>query len=245
MRLILLILMATSLEVRAQINLKIENSIGRATNSRGELVYIEKHASQFSQGQLQRLKTEYFTEDSVKFGSIQSDFTLNEYVPNYSFEDSRHGRQAGVTWHNSHVIAYAKKEKDTPKQQKRFAVTKETVAGQGLHNFLRKNIDEFVKKPKLKQKVNFLIPMNQDVYSFRVRVKELKKQNQQIVLRIEAESWLFRLISPYIDVTYDIQTNQLIKYQGPSNLLSQKGQTMNVTIDYTYLEYSYAQAERP
>lgn len=212
----------------------VEISYGTAVDKRGGIVYREKHTSRFFNGQLQNLKTEYFSNEGGAFGSINSNFVKNSFVPNYQFEDNRHGRLAGVKWQKNDVIAFAKGKKRSDRKEKNFVVNKNTVAGQGLHNFIRQHIDDFAKSTKHFKTINFLIPMNQDVYTFRVRTKEVDKAKGVVKVRIEAESWLFRLVAPHIDVIYEIKSRRLLEYKGPSNLLSDNKKQMNVTISYKY-----------
>lgn len=212
---------------------RTEKSIGRAYNEQGRLLYIENHQSTFSGNQLTNLKTSYSKPESKKeFGSINSDFSKNPFVPTYQFKDERFGRYASIKWSDGKIISTARensKEKETIKQ---FDPTKKTVTGQGLHNFLISNISEFQKNPKLKEEIIFLIPMNQDSYSFRIKVKELKEDTIQF--RVEADSWLFRIVAPHIDVTYDLKSKRLLIYEGPSNLLTDDQKKSKVRIKYKY-----------
>jgi hypothetical protein len=229
------------LYLTAQATDSTELSYGTAKNSKGKTVYLEKHTSEFSDGVLKSLVTNYFLPGGDKFGFIKSDFSRSSYIPNYNFEDKRHSRSAGVIWEISksgkknktiskikakasknYIFAYAKESRDTQRQQKKFEIDNNTVTGQGLHNFLRMHITEFKNNTKLKKEIKFLIPMNQDQYNFRIRAMNYDKAKKIIKLRIEADSWLFRIVAPQIDVTYDTENYRLIKYEGPSNLLEIK-----------------------
>ena len=216
-------------------SLEKEVSYGTAYNESGEIVYKEKHTSEFYQGKLQNLKTEYFLKESNEsFGSIDSNFVKNSYVPSYKFIDNRHGRRAGIKRFDNQVLAYAKESESSIEEEKPFKLEKNTVAGQGLHNFLKVHLKEFVRDINQEKKVSFLIPMNQDVYTFRIRSKEIDKEKGFVKIRIEADSWILRWVAPHIDVTYEIISGRLIEYRGPSNLLTNDKKKMNVRIAYEY-----------
>ena len=122
--------------------------------------------------------------------------------------------------------------KDKKIEKQSFKKLPNMVAGQGLHNFLRENLSKFTSDSNHKDLVKFLVPLNKDYYNFRIRTKE--SNTKQTTFRIEPESWIFRLIAPHIDVTYENSSKRLLRYEGPSNLLDVKDEKMNVTINYSY-----------
>ncbi|MCB9026533.1 MAG: hypothetical protein H6625_09470 [Bdellovibrionaceae bacterium] len=212
----------------------IEKSFGTAKNKNGDIVYLEKHISHYINGKLKALRAEYYKTDGKFFGSIQSDFSKSSNLPDYVFTDKRHNRMDSLKWNEKKVIASAKESKTAKKIQKEFAVSNNTVAGQGLHNYILSKLENYIKQNDLEEIIDFLIPMNQKTYNFRIRPINNNEIDRTITLRIEADSWFFRLISPHIDVKYDIDNRRLLEYKGPSNLLNDEGEKINVIIAYTY-----------
>ena len=204
---------------------------GKAINSDGKLVYIEQHESVINEGKLYKLTTNYLDAKGKQFGHIKTDYSLNSGIPNYEFIDNRNGRFVSVELQDKKVIAKTKTKKDEPKETNTYDLESNMVAGQGLYAFLYNNLEKFIQNSDHIENVLFLIPLNEDTYKFRIR--KLKKDNDIITLRLEADSWFFRLIAPHIDVTYNMINKKLLKYEGPSNLLSESGEAMNVSISYT------------
>lgn len=211
-----------------------ELSRGEARTFKGELVYVEKHTSEFDENNsLQRLETRYFDGDT-NFGYFKTDYTRNSYLPSYEFKDMRRHRQVNVTVKEGVVYSTIRMGKDAEPKSKTYPMKTNLIAGQGLHNYLRDHVDEFSTNPDRVDKIDFLIPLNEDSYSFRIRVKNLDKEKNTITYRVEADSWLMRMVAPDIDVTYNSKTRQLLIYDGPSNLLSPEGDKMDVVITYDY-----------
>jgi len=68
-----------------------------------------------------------------------------------------------------------------------------------------------------------------------VKNAEKELQNENIVtIRIESDSWFFRLFVTYIEADYDTVNKRLVKYWGPSNLNDDKGDAQKVYIQYEY-----------
>ena len=211
-----------------------ELSKGEAKTFKGELVYVEKHTSEFDENNsLQKLETRYF-DGETNFGYFKTDYTRHSYLPSYEFKDMRRHRQVNVTVKEGVVYSTIRMGKDAEPKSKTYPMKKNLIAGQGLHNYMRDHIDEFTKNPERVDKIDFLIPLNEDSYSFRVRVKKLDREKNTITYRVEADSWLMRMVAPDIDVTYNTETRQLMVYDGPSNLLSPEGDKMDVVITYDY-----------
>jgi hypothetical protein len=211
-----------------------ELSYGTAKDSKGLVLYKEKHTSRFIQGKLDSLLTQYYYTENKIFASLQSDFSQNESIPNYKFEDSRFARMDGIKRSANKIVAFKKENKDDKMLDKVFTTDEDTVAGQGLHNYIRIHLDDFVANKEHKKNIKFLIPMNQDMYNFRILTHSIDNEKKEIKIRIEAKSWLFRFIAPHIDVIYNIDSHRLIEYKGPSNLLSDDGKNRDVIISYTY-----------
>lgn len=211
-----------------------EISIGEAKNKSGKVIYLEKHMSTFKNQELIELQTTYYTKQKKKFGFLHSKFANNPYIPDHQFADTRFGRRDSLKQTEGSFTVIWKQNQNSPESQ--FSVTppKTAISGQGFHNFLRKNLNRFLKNPKLKLRVQFFVPIKKNSYSFRILLLNINKQKQTMHLRFEASSWFFRLIAPHIEVIYNYKSKQLLMYSGPSNLKTATGDDENVVINYTY-----------
>lgn len=212
-----------------------ETAKGIAKTSSGEIVYTEEHLSIYnSENKLIKLETRYYDEQKNNFGHIFTNYKMHPYLPDYEFKDERRHRQVNVDVRGDTVQAKVSFGKGAEPKLKTYPLKPLLIAGQGLHNYLRSHIDEFATNSKKVTEIDFLIPLNEASYSFRIRSKKITES--QLTYRVEANSWFMRLVAPAIEITYERKTKRLLVYDGPSNLFTPDGEKMNVVITYEYPE---------
>jgi hypothetical protein len=59
-------------------------------------------------------------------------------------------------------------------------------------------------------------------------------EGSEATVRLEIDNWLLRLFAPHVDAVYDVDTRQLVRYEGTSNLADASGNYQKVTITYRY-----------
>jgi hypothetical protein len=59
-------------------------------------------------------------------------------------------------------------------------------------------------------------------------------EGSEAAVRGEIDNWLLRLFAPYVDAVYDIDTRQLVRYEGTSNLADASGSYKKVTSTCRY-----------
>jgi len=211
-----------------------EVSYGRALDKdSGEMLYSEKHTSKFEKGRIISLHTEYYNLKKEKFAELKSDFSVNPYLPEYTFTDSRFGREDGTKniegGKKIEIFAKAKKGDDLKKIV--MKVTPMLITGQGLHSYMNANLDKLIKKESSTD-IDFLIPMNQKDYNFEIKKLDLK--DGKAFFKVKIRSWFLSMFAPHLEVTYEVKTNRLLVFEGPSNINSDSNKTQNVKIVYTY-----------
>jgi len=85
---------------------------GVARNARGEIAYIEEHRMIYQDGRPDRNETRYRDANGQEIAVLKSSFTHNPYVPNYSFEDRRFGRQDGAFVDGAWVKLYGRADQE-------------------------------------------------------------------------------------------------------------------------------------
>jgi hypothetical protein len=206
---------------------------GIAKNDQGEITYIEEHRLIYENGRHQRNETRYRNAEGKEFAIMTSNFTAHPYVPTYTFEDQRFGREDRAKVDGRSVRTFGRASEDAPVRESRLKLTDTMVTGQGLHFFLRDHLAELVQGSAVKT-VQFIVPLEGTYYTFRIRRLDFKSGT--VTFAIEADNWLLRLLAPKLQVQYDLTTRRLISYRGPSNLLSDSRTVQNVTITYRYLQ---------
>lgn len=208
---------------------------GIARNERGEIAYIEEHRMIYENGRPQRNETRYRNADGQEIAVLTSNFAANPYVPNYSFEDRRFGRQDGTFVDGSWVKIYGRSDQNAPVQQDMVRLQNNMVTGQGLHVYLRDHLDELAEGDAVQQ-VRFLVPLEGRDFTFRIRRLDQPVEPGTVAFAIEADSWFLRLFAPALKVHYDRETRRLLSYRGASNLLGADRGVQNVTITYRYTD---------
>lgn len=206
---------------------------GVARDERGEIAYTEEHRMIYQDGRPQRNETRYRDVQGQEIAVLKSNFTTHPYVPSYSFEDRRFGRQDGTFVDGAWVKIYGRTDQNAPVQQERVRLEENMVTGQGLHMYLRDHMDQLSKGDEIRQ-VRFLVPLEGRDFVFRIRRLDTPSEPQTVGFNIEADSWLLRLVAPKLEVRYDRETRRLLSYRGASNLLNADQGVQNVTITYRY-----------
>jgi len=216
-----------------QVLAKTEISHGKAYNQKNQLLYTEKHVTQFDKTKMIKLETTYYDLTKKQFAKLSSDFTERPYLPDYTFSDSRFGREDGVrkSLVDNKITAFARKTKNSDTKTSDFRVTPFLITGQGLHSYMNQNLDMLVKK-KQSTPIEFLIPMNQKSYKF--EIVKLSVNENQAVFKVKIKSWVLSLFAPYLQVTYELSTKRLLVFEGPSNIVSDEKKSQNVKIIYSY-----------
>lgn len=209
----------------------------------GKLAYLENHTIFYKEGKRVKVKTVYSYPDGSKFADFVSDYTKHPYIPAYKFSDERFGRVEGVEWLDGKTIRlFGQKYSDSKMKSEKLSVPKVGFAGQGFNFYIVDHLEKIsaAKKPV---EVDFIIPLQQKSYPFRIKARGPAKDGQ-IRLRAEIDNWLFRMFAPNIDVIYDTQKNTLVEYKGPSNLLNKDKDIKPVVIKYDSTGISIKQARQ-
>lgn len=211
-----------------------EVSYGRSLDAdTGKLLYSEKHITNFKDGRIISLHTEYFNLKKEKFAELKSDFSVHPYLPEYKFTDSRFGREDGTKnlKDGKKVEVFARPKKGDELKTTTMKVTPMLITGQGLHAYMNANLDKLIKKESSTD-IDFLIPMNQKDYKFEINKLEVK--DGMAVFKVKIRSWFLSMFAPSLQVTYEVKTKRLMIFEGPSNIVSDENKSQNVKIVYSY-----------
>jgi hypothetical protein len=200
----------------------------------GKLVYTEKHTVSFDDsGNVLSAFTEYRNPRGELVATIKSDFKTSLTAPDHRYEDFRNKNVHGIRSDGSRMVLY---NKDFEKPEKLREINpaeygdRLMVGCQGLHYYLRKNMEQVNEKRKLP--ILFFIPGLLDSYKFEL---EYKGEKDDIVsYEIQIENKFLRLFAPKLEVKYDKKLKRIIWYRGLSNINDDRGKTQTVEITYQY-----------
>ena len=166
---------------------------------------------------------------------LNSSFTTHPYVPNYTFEDRRFGRQDGTFVDGAWVKIYGRTDQNAPVQQERVRLEENMVTP--ARACIRICEITCTTCP-----IGMLSSRCAPWFCWKVATScfastgwtQPANPKQLGSISIEADGWLLRLVAPKLEVRYDRETRRLLSYHGASNLLNADQGVQNVTITYRY-----------
>jgi len=197
-------------------------------------VYTERHTAFYKNGKLQTSHNDYFDLSGKKIAELNSDYSKSLMMPTYVFQDFRTGIEEGLRYKAGKYLIFRKK-KGKPEEVKPLDSVENIFSCQGWHYYLITNLHQ-LKKNSIK--MNLIFPSRLDYYSFRIR--PLDTTEAMLKLRLEFDSWIIRLFTPHLDITYDKKKRKIVQYFGPSNILTDGGEIQNVYIVYEWFRLAYA-----
>lgn len=200
-----------------------------------EFIYKEIHEELFEEGKHIRTITSFVCDQNNEFAKRELDFRNSFQKPTYRLMDKRSGLMEEVTYkgNNQFEIRYRKNTKSKLKEKSIFVPEPAIVDG-GFNYFIKNNWDRILSEEQLN--FNFLSVAFQDYFSFRIyRVKEKETKNKIVVLKMETQSALLRMLMNPIYISYDLNTRRILKYEGISNIRNNKGSSYKALLQYPEL----------
>jgi len=209
-------------------SVKVERYEGIARDSKGEIVYREKHEVSYRDNRVQKALSRYLASDGRELAVLESEFPGTVSLPKYRFRNLVANYEEGVECCTGNQLEVFHRGK-----RKTLAFQPNWVSGQGFHYLAREKLDQMDHGER--EPFQFLIPSKMSTYDFRIRSGGHDPKNPRLVkILLEIDQWFFRLFAPKIIATYDLDTRRLMAYEGPSNIEDEKGNVPNVRIEYTY-----------
>lgn len=199
----------------------------------GELQYRESHHLDFDDaGVLAERIVVYACPDGRPFARKQLDYRQSPEAPVFAMEDARLGYREGLrlsaTGANFEVFSRA--ASDAIEQRTTVSVSG-LVADAGFDRFLKSRWQRVLAGQSLPLK--FLIPSMQKAIDFEVRlVDETTLAGRDAVrVRLSLGRWWGFLV-PGIDATYSRDGNELLRFEGISNIRDSDGENLRVRIEF-------------
>lgn len=221
MKKLLVIIFLTSLVTKA------ETLEGIAKNKAGEFAYRESHnLVRNKNGDLETIDTRYTKKDGTEFASFSSDFKKNKYVPDTVFIDQRFNEKI-TTILTDGYIEFKFYKKDVLTKTKKLKLDDQMVMGQGFDNFLQ---DKIIKASVKSKSVHFVVIPQADYFRFKIS-DESENEKPEKIITIEPESFVVKVLIDKIKLTYVDSGKTLKRFQGISNLNTDKNDSQIVDIE--------------
>jgi hypothetical protein len=188
-------------------------------------LYTEVHEEHVTEDHWLSGTTDYFTPDGKHFGHKSLDFSKDQVLPAFRYEQTD-GLTEAITDNGDPIqILYRK----PGKKEKTCGVPKKPMytADSGFHMLIRAHFDEVMKQTV---KFSFVAPAECDHFRFKMfRIDDTTFEGKPAVtIKVEPASLLTFLVDPLI-LTYDPKTRQLYEFRGISNVHDPKSGKAYIT----------------
>jgi len=218
---------ACMLALQAQATPTAETFSGDAYALAGDaLLYRETHFQLSGDEQV----VLYRCPDGRPFARKHSLGDGNAQTPDFDLVDARLGYREGVRRNGAQREVYVQRTAAQPEQADPLRVPADGVIDTGFDVFAKNHWDELVRGDAVR--FNYLVPSRRTFYAFKVgKVDTPNARAGAVTFRLSSGSW-FSFLLPHIDVTYDVASRHVLRYEGLSNIRGPNGKNLQVRYEY-------------
>ena len=203
---------------------------GRAFDDQGRLAYLERHTITHKDGRILKIDTVYTDADHRQIGRTESDFSSDTRLGNYDFRDDRLEYYDGARVYSDHIAIFCRETPNQDMQLKYLPREPNQVLGQGFNQFIIDRLDAIAAGEIVHAKL--ILPAKQD--QFGVVIRKDRIVDDQMLIRVDVDSWFLKLFVPHIEVVFDMDARRLLRYRGISMIADESGKSIGVTVTYDY-----------
>jgi hypothetical protein len=173
----------------------------------------------------------YQCPDGRAFARKRSRDDGNAQAPDFDLVDARVGYREGVRRNGSLREVYVQRSATQAEQADPLQLPADGVIDTGFEAFARLHWDALVRGDTLP--FAYLVPSRRKFYAFKVGKIDLPAAPPgSVTFRLASSSWVSFLL-PHIDISYDLETRRLVRYEGLSNVRDVKtGKNYRVHYEY-------------
>jgi hypothetical protein len=173
----------------------------------------------------------YQCPDGRAFARKQSHDDGNAQAPDFDLFDARVGYREGVRRNGAEREVYVQRSAAQPELTDPLRLPVDGVIDTGFDVFALAHWQALVRGDALR--FDFLVPSRRTFYSFKVsKVDAPLAPPGSVTFRMASSSWLAFLL-PHIDISYDLTTRRLVRYEGLSSVRDVKtGKNYHVHYEY-------------
>jgi hypothetical protein len=202
----------------------------------GQKVYTDNHNENLDGSTHISSKIEYKDPTGKVIAKKNISFSKNSSLPDFKLEDLRDGYiEGGEIVDGKYKLIY-RKNKNEPIQEKTLEIAPKSVADGGFDHFIKENWIDLLAGKKIK--FQFYAPSQLDSFNFYVKkVKQAEYEGRDsLFVKMEMDNLLLNIFIPPIYITYDIQTQRIVYYEGISNINNSSGKSYFVKLPYNHFK---------
>lgn len=195
-------------------------------------LYTENHFETYN-GKLNEKITYYISMNGDTLAKREMNFLNDLTRPKFQLEDFRSGYTEGAeVVNNNKVKVFTRENRNKKLESKILDIPGEFVIDGGLTFFFRENWERLINSEKID--FYFIAPAKLDYFKFRVySIGQLKYAGiDAMKIRLEISSWILRQFVDPIEIIYSMDNQEILYYEGISNINDNNGKSLNVIIDY-------------
>lgn len=203
--------------------------LGLATDSKNKILYQEEKNISLVGSQPQTSQISFKNLSGETFATASVDFTKNAKLPDLFFLDSRFGYKiVQKSLDQKRIQVSVQENSKAPLKEKILKVPQQALSEHGMDFFIKENFNDILQKGSID--FNFLIPLKLKFYKFKLSVDS--KTNSTVTFKIDIKNWLLRFFAPQIKATYSLEQKELLKFEGPTQILTEQEKSQNLRISY-------------
>ncbi len=160
--------------------------------------------------------------------------------PSFRLEDERDGYLEGADVDESSIRLFYRKSETAETKEVTLASMQTAVLDAGFHYFIVENWEALIQGRNIE--LDFIVPHQQDYFRFDLtRETELTYEGREaVVFRLQIATFFLRIFVEPIRLTYDKTTQQLLVFEGISNINDAAGKSHVVRMELEYPEKAEA-----
>ncbi|WP_422134291.1 hypothetical protein [Endozoicomonas sp. ALD040] len=176
----------------------------------------------------------YKETDGSIFASKTIDYSDSYIAPDIIQTNQRNGELIKTEFVDDAIKVSYRTSFGADTQQSDIAFSADLVIDAGFDHYIRLNWDALIAEKETV--IQYLIPSHQRKIDLRIKTVECKKdlKKTHICFNIAADSWLYRMLSSSLTLSYGKQSQKLMIFSGRSNISDKNGDYQDVTIRYQF-----------
>lgn len=196
------------------------------------LLYCEEHQLKLLNDEPYKRQVRYFDSNNNLIAEKENNYFSNPAAPEFSFHDKRHNYYEQARYNDDGSLTLILKEDNDSQSQKIQAgdLPDNLIIDAGFDEFVRRHWQSLLSGQTVS--FSFASVARLDLISF--RLKKIADDDQKLVLSMRLESRLLAWLLDPIELTYDRNNRNLLRYRGLSNIMDTNGETYSADIRYDY-----------
>lgn len=229
---LLLIISTTQAQVSAGPSGLLEyQGIARDLNNPAIILYTEYHRLQLGNGRPVSRDVEYRDASGRLLATKSNRYGDNPATPEFTLRDERKTYSESARFDGS-ALTLSLNEKGKTLEKTFRSVPDDLIVDAGFDDFVRTHWDRLQQGKRVD--FHFASAARQELIAFRLEPQ--RSNEQELVLSMRLSSRLLAWLLEPIELTYDRNTQRLLRYRGLTNIQDDAGNTFKANIDYQYSE---------